>query len=503
MKREKSIKSISPMDSSRNGFDTLVHMDRAEADLNVPSPKGSFQRTQSFIKQILSMKADLNALFPTEQKDAIATPQKLISPSMASSASTSDMNYSSSRNYGMYRKKNSRSVKLAPLTPSEGSSFSSSTSSFCQQDLLLVSPSSCTSSFSSSDITPVSSIRFRNNVVGVAENHSHLQPTLSPADHARLWQDMLLQSPVKSNVSQKPVHGVNKILQFDEFSYSSSSINDNDELITDNCSVQAVQSDDDYHCLHSHQRQNKKYRTKPIQKSLSLDNNEQQYDDFTSHKAVLPQIYSCGSSDTVCMPYEGENRHFLQQDMQSWSQSTDIYDDFSYQTIRTKSFNGEGLVLNDEPPLNHKISVPPLASNNVSMKTLVSLHNDYDEDDLIPVDPDEIDEAHSNQVCEVERFLDAYCSGKEKQYASAVEALSSSQPHEGNFVDDLDEELEIPVMTKKSIKTRKSTGVPKKKMTLAVASFDDSDGNLDEGDNNSDGFIDNYYDNENDYAYHY
>lgn len=522
------MKSTSPLDSARNGFETLVKLDRTDSGkLNVPSPHGSFQRTQSFIKQILAMKTDLNALFPTENKDKTSNIScnnndiNIGSPGNDSS----DVQYSSSRSYGMYRKRNSRSVKLAPLTPEIAlqSSFSSSTKS-------------------SIDVTPASSKRLTPGAVGFA------CPQSSPADHSRLWQEMML-SPTDQAYTQNGCYEthVKRSLRF----------SDHDELISDNCSVMAVQSDDDYHNIHDRQslplssfNVNRNHK-----KSVSMDT----YDDLISKPNViaplrtpLPHIIPLHSSsmDTACLQY---NYHTtISQAPSSWSSSTDVYDEMNapfYQQIRTKSFNGEGLVMDDREDVDEKsieegnqttqvvvrvltddrddceenrpvdLSIkvkkqvkhalfspfPSVSSTSFVTPELMLLKSftpeddcmismgtvpDYDQqadiaededdndEDLIPNDPDEDGD---DAQCEVECYLQSYCLGKETSVTTALQALQHQQEEQNdrrmksnNYEYDESSPVYAAPVPKKSIKARKATGKMVKKL-LTMTSFDDDD----------------------------
>lgn len=521
------MKSISPLESARNGFETLVKLDRTDSGkLNVPSPHGSFQRTQSFIKQILSMKTDLNALFPTENKDKSSNFTGNNFDIYSPSNDTSDLQYSSSRSYGMYRKKNVRSVKLAPLTPEFGlqSSFLSS------------------STKSATDLTPASSHCLTPGMAGFASSQA------SPADHSRLRQEMM-HSPSEHS-SHKFSYGTT--------TQSSLHFSDHDDLISDNCSIMAVQSDDDYHYIHERQclPPSNSSGKKNHKKSVSLDSYEDpisQVSMIAPLRAPLPHISPLHSSstDTACLQY---NYHTtISQVPSSWSSSTDVYDEMDipiYEQIRTKSFNGEGLVMKDQEDIDEKSiereknqitavvvrvltddkvnneenrtvessvklkkqikrtlfpSYPSLSSASsatpvsMSHKSCISEDDcavstgtvpDYDqqaeeaeyefdnEEDLIPNDPDEDD-----AQCEVERYLQSYCLGKDTSATTALQAFQQQLQEENdchaksNNDDDYDEEtspINASPVSKKSVKSRKSTGKMAKK-SLTITNFDDDD----------------------------
>lgn len=448
------MKSVSPMDSARNGFEALVKMDRTDSGkLNIPSPHGSFQRTQSFIKQILSMKADLNQLFPTEDKE-----KTKYSPSPSASSASSDFQCSSSRSYGMYKKKNNRSVKLAPLTP-DSVSFSTP----------------------STDVTPASSKRLS---VGFSAQES-------PSDHSRLWQDV--HSPTNDQKTLPSVHvpppralnpTIARNLHFAE----------DDELInlhSDDSSVSAVQCDEDYYNIHYTRSQDPLPRkiSKP-RKSVTLDALDRS---FMGEPAItlaplrssLPNTLQSSSSETIVDEYDARSLTLPYSSAStSFSQSVDGDDEMDQRIyaplqVRTKSYNGAGLslemsdVAREEDAMVStavKVKQSPRVSKQIAPRNTVAAMpskeievepvDDYGDDDFVDLDNDVA--AQGAAESEVELFLDAYCSGKETQATTALEALS------------------LESSSKKSVKQRKGTGIPAKKL-LSMSSYDD-DGEIEEFD---------------------
>eukprot|EP01033_Poteriospumella_lacustris_P011673 gene11673-8314_t len=430
-------------------------MDRTDSGkLNIPSPHGSFQRTQSFIKQILSMKADLNQLFPSEEKE-----KTKYSPSPSASSASSDFQCSSSRSYGMYKKKNNRSVKLAPLTP-DSVSFSTP----------------------STDVTPASSKRLS---VGFSAQES-------PSDHSRLWQDV--HSPSNARTTLPSVHvpppralnpTIARSLHFAE----------DDELInlhSDDSSVGAVQCEEDYYNIHHTRSQDPLPRkiSKP-RKSVTLDALERS---FMAEPAItlaplrssLPNMLQSSSSETIVDEYDARSLTLqpYSSASTSFSQSVDGDDEMDQRIyaplqVRTKSYNGAGLafemsdVATEEEAMVStavKVKQSPRVAKQMAPRNAVAVMpskeievepvDDYGDDDFVDLDNDVASPGAAES--EVELFLEAYCSGKETQATTALEALT------------------LESSSKKSVKQRKGTGIPAKKL-LSMGSFDD-DGEIEEFD---------------------